>query len=454
MRPGVAKDYTISKDRTIYTFHLRHNVRWSDGRPVTSRDFLFAYKRLLDPSSGSRAAEYFFIIKGAKDYALGKIKDFSHVGIQTSDPYTITFKLNAPAPYFLKLLGYAAFMPLPEHIVKKYGKKWIKHLPLVSNGPYIITVYKTQDRLVMQKNPFYWNKNNVHIDRVIFYFLNDPEIAYQWFKAGKIQWMKGTLSASLIRKLRAQNDPMLHIDPYLCTYYLAPNLSEDPIIDKNLRLAIAFAIDRDVFSHLFGGAQESATSFVPSSIKFVTDYQPPKFFKFDIHRARKYLKQYTMMHKDMPILRLITNSGAANPMIAQYVAQQVKKNLGITIAIQIVPWKDLLLKIKKRDFDLARASWCADFPDPINFLAIFTSHSPNNYTGWSDSKYDKMINQAIITRDLSERNGIMQKAEQYLLENGVVIPLYFYTRVYLLDPKVKGFKPNLMDRHPIMYLNY
>lgn len=456
MRPGVAARYEVTDQGRKYTFFLRHNAVWSNGSPVTTADFIYAYKRLLDPASGARGTELFYIIKGAKAYSNGSLKAFSGVGIHAEGPYKLVFNLRAPAPYFLRLLGYASFAPIPRHVVKKWGKDWIRPGHIVSNGPYSLVSYNPDDSMVLLKNSRYWNQRSVRINRAVFYFIRDSEIAYQWFRAGKIQWMKGSLSASMIRQLRSQKDPQLHIDPYLCTYYLVPNLEHGPLADHELRQAISMAIDRQGFGELFGGSQEGATHFVPTVISRVNGYVPPgSIARFDPKKARQLYDDFLRRSNNkIPEIVLLFNAEGANKMAAQYVAGQLRENLNLKIRLEVADWKSLISRIEHRNFVLARASWCADYPDPLNFLSILMTGSPNNYPGYNNPAYDKLLDKAILEPDQQKRNRIFQKAETMMLNDVAVIPLFFYNRIYMLSSKVKGFMPNIMDRHPIQYLHY
>lgn len=455
MRPGVAARYTVTRDGLRYTFFLRHDAKWSDGSRVTSADFIFAYKRLLSPRSGAPQTEMFYIIKGAHDYNTGKTKIFDKVGIRADGPYKLIFDLRAPAPYFPRMLGYAAFAPLPRKIVSKWGRQWTRPVHIVTNGPYMLKTYRPQDRIMLQKSPWYWNKDKVHMDRVVFYFINDPQLAYQWFRSGRIQWMKGSLSASMIHKLRRDKDPQLHIDPYLCTYYLAPNLTKGPLQDAGLRRAISMAIDRSGFATIFGGSQEGARHFVPTAIRMVSGYTPPSdLMRFDPVAARRLYDNYLKRKGKQPQITLLFNTGGPNAMAAQYVAQQIKRHLNLKIKLEVTDWKTLISRVRHRDFILARASWCADYPDPQNFLAILESDSPNNYPAYKNPAYDQLVQKAILTADAGQRNRLFQQAEAIMLKDTAVIPLFFYNRIYMLSRKVHGFMPNIMDRHPIMYLYY
>jgi len=454
MRPGVAVRYKVSKNGHRYTFFLRHDAKWSDGIPVTSADFIYAYKRLLNPVSGARGTELFDIIKGASEYSNGQSKDFSTVGIHANGPYELEFNLRAPAPYFLRLLGYASFAPIPRKTVKKWRTEWIRPEHIVSNGPYILENYRHLDSAVLKKNQEYWNHKSVFIQKSVFYFIRDSQVAYQWFRAGKIQWMKGSLSASMIRQLRAQKDPQLHIDPYLCTYYMAPNMTQGPLADRDLRRAISMAIDRQGFGELFGGSQEGATHFVPTAIKRVNNYVSPSIAVFDPKKARTLYDDYLRTKKNSPDIALLFNVGGANKMVAQYVADQIFKNIRLKTRLEVADWKSLNSRMEHRDFVLARASWCADYPDPMNFLGILKKDSPNNYPAYNNPVYDSLLNKAMLESNQNKRNRLFYKAETIMLNDAAVIPLFFYNRIYMLSSKVKGFIPNIMDRHPIQYLHY
>jgi oligopeptide transport system substrate-binding protein len=449
MRSGVAERWESTPGGLEWVFHIRPDARWSDGRHVTSGDFLYAWKRALEPETGARLASHLFVIEGAEAFHRGSIA-FEDVGVSAPDDRTLKLRLRLPVPWFANLLATPPFFPLRRDVIDTHGTRWTRPGNLVGNGPFVLGEFRPGDRAVLERNPNWWNASKVALDGVVFHFLASQNLAYEWFRAGKIQWLKSSLSRDHIPLLRRTMPPEFRVDPMLCTGYVTLRVERPPLDDIRLRKALALSVDRErLVREVLMGGQAVARSFVPPSIRDETGYSPPVGVDFDPGRARELLKEFRRDKGDPPVLSYVFNTGEANRIIAEFLQGQWREHLGLEVRVEATEWKTLLARVRSGDYMMARASWCADVVDPGNFLDIMGGSSPNNYPGFSDPGYDELLARAAATPESDSRAAILNQAEARMLESMPVVPLYHFTRIYLLDPKVTGFKPHLLDFHPL-----
>lgn len=448
-RPAVAERYEVSEDGRRYVFHLRPNARWSDGKAVVAGDFLYSWRRALDPSTGSRNAFLFYVIEGAQDFHEGRVGP-EGLSVQAPDDSTLIVRLRTPAPYFPYLLTYPAFAPLRRDVVEAYGPSWALPGRLVGNGAFVLEDYKAKVGITVRKNPYYWNAQEVGIEGVDFAFFDVGRGAYDWFVLGRVDWLKGTLSRDEIIKARVEVPQALHTDDVLCTYYVVLNVRSGALQDERLRKALDLAIDKErLVTEVLMGGQSPARSFVPTAIQAVTGYRPPLTENFDPALARSLLAQVEAERGPPKGLVWLYNNSDVHRLIGEFLQAQWRRNLGLDVALEAVEWKVLLERVQRGDYVMARASWCADYPDEGNFIEVFHSHNPSNYAGFSDPEVDSLVERARNEKDKEIRSKTYQSAERRILEARPIIPLYHYTRVYLLNPKVRGFEPNILDVHPL-----
>lgn len=445
-RLGTASSYEANG--LVYLFHLREDARWSDGVPITADDFVYSWRRLVNPESGSRASALADVIEGAQEIRSGKMP-VDALGVRAIEPHTLEVRLAWPAPYFLSLMTYPAFAPLRKDKIEENGDGWTRPERMVSNGAFRLVDYRPKVAVVIEKNPYYWNAATVSLERVEFLFMEDQRTAWEWYRAGKLDWLKSTLPREVMAEARNMLGHFF-VDPVLCTYYVVLRLDQAPLQDLRVRRALSLAIDRErLVAEVLMGGQVPASSLVPPVISSVVQYEPPKGAKFDPVEARELLRQAHFSEAALEGLVWFYNQSGVHKMIGEFLQEQWREHLGLEVALQAVEWKTLLDRLYRGKFWMARASWCADVADPANFLEVFRSNGPSNYAGLSDEEYDRLLNEARGRVSSDERMSLLRKAEARLLELAPIIPLYHYTRIYLLNPRVKGFEPNLLDVHPL-----
>jgi len=455
--PGVAEKWEVSEDGKVYTFQIRENAKWSNGDPVTSTDFAESYKRILTPALASKYAYMLFVMKGAEDYSTGKLKDFSKVGVKVINKQTLQIKLNAPTPYFLSLLNHYTWFPVHISTVKKYdgltkrGSGWTKPENFVGNGAFNLKSWTLGRKLVVEKSPTYWDAKSTKLDEIHFFAIELETTQENAFRAGQLHNIYN-LHIDKVATYKKEHADELRIKPHLASYFYRFNVNKKPCDDVRIRQALTMAIDREsIVKNVTKGEQMASTFFTPPG---VGGYTARARFKEDVGEAQKLLAQAGYPNGEgFPSLELLYNTTEGHRIIAEAIQQMWKKNLNINVTLQNQEWKVYLDRQRQMDYQISRAGWTGDYPDPNTFLDMWTSWSQQNQTGWSDTKYDALIRKAAITKDPDARLEVFQEAEEILMDQLPIIPIYIYTRVYALHPAVKNWHANVLDHHPWKHID-
>ena len=455
--PGVAEKWEVSEDGKVYTFQIRENAKWSNGDPVTSTDFAESYKRILTPALASKYAYMLFVMEGAEDYSTGELKDFSKVGVKVINKQTLQIKLNAPTPYFLSLLNHYTWFPVHISTVKKYdgltkrGSGWTKPENFVGNGAFNLKSWTLGRKLVVEKSPTYWDAKSTKLDEIHFFAIELETTQENAFRAGQLHNIYN-LHIDKVATYKKEHADELRIKPHLASYFYRFNVNKKPCDDVRIRQALTMAIDREsIVKNVTKGEQMASTFFTPPG---VGGYTARARFKEDVGEAQKLLAQAGYPNGEgFPSLELLYNTTEGHRIIAEAIQQMWKKNLNINVTLQNQEWKVYLDRQRQMDYQISRAGWTGDYPDPNTFLDMWTSWSQQNQTGWSDTKYDALIRKAAITKDPGARLEVFQEAEEILMDQLPIIPIYIYTRVYALHPAVKNWHANVLDHHPWKHID-
>ena len=455
--PGVAEKWEVSEDGKVYTFQIRENAKWSNGDQVTSTDFAESYKRILTPALASKYAYMLFVMEGAEDYSTGKLKNFSKVGVKVIDKQTLQIKLNAPTPYFLSLLNHYTWFPVHISTVKKYdgltkrGSGWTKPENFVGNGAFNLKSWTLGRKLVVEKSPTYWDAKSTKLDEIHFFAIELETTQENAFRAGQLHNIYN-LHIDKVATYKKEHADELRIKPHLASYFYRFNVNKKPCDDVRIRQALTMAIDREsIVKNVTKGEQMASTFFTPPG---VGGYTARARFKEDVGEAQKLLAQAGYPNGEgFPSLELLYNTTEGHRIIAEAIQQMWKKNLNINVTLQNQEWKVYLDRQRQMDYQISRAGWTGDYPDPNTFLDMWTSWSQQNQTGWSDTKYDALIRKAAITKDPDARLEVFQEAEEILMDQLPIIPIYIYTRVYALHPAVKNWHANVLDHHPWKHID-
>jgi oligopeptide transport system substrate-binding protein len=454
--PGVAESWDISPDGKLYTFHLRKNAKWSNGDPVTAHDFLESFKRILTPSLAAEYSYMHFVVKNAQAYNEGKIADFDQCGYKALDDYTLQITLENATPYFLSLLLHHSWFPVHLPTIRKYGdpyqrgSKWTRAGRFVGNGAFVLAKWRVNDVIVVKKSPTYWDRDRLRLNEIHFLPIESDETEEHAFRAGQLH-ITETLPLTKIDFYKKNYPDLLHIEPYLGTYFYRLNVTKPPLNDKRVRRALALTIDREsLVENVLRGGQLPAFCLTPAG---TAGYTCRTQLHEDIAEAKRLLAEAGYPDgKNFPPIELLYNTLESHRIIAETIQQMWKKNLGIEVQLVNEEWKVYLDSQRTLNYQVCRASWIGDYADPNSFLDMWLTGGGNNETGWSNPEYDRLIAEAARTTDPQQRLDVFQKAEAILLDELPMIPIYFYTHVYAGRPEVKGWYPTILDNHPYKYV--
>jgi oligopeptide transport system substrate-binding protein len=447
--PGIAESWTISKDGKTYVFKIRKNATWSNGDPLTAKDFVYGWQRILSPALGAEYAYMLFYIEGAEEFNKGTLKDFSKVGVKATDDHTLEVKLKASTPFFITLLVHHCAYPVHQATIEKHGKMdtrgtpWTKPENIVSNGPFILKTWDMNKVVSVVKNPKYWDAANVKLNGVNFYPTESQQTEERMFRSGELH-TTNEMPLNKIDVYKKEHPEFYQNHPYLGTYFYRYNTTKKPLNDVRVRKALAMAVDRTaIVEKVTKGGQIPAYHFTPPG---VAGYTPRAKFEYNPEAARKLLAEAGYPNgKDLGKIEILYNSSENHKVIAEAIQQMLKKELNAEITLANQDWKVYLDSQKSMNYQIARAGWIGDYPDPNTFLDMLVTNGGNNNTGWSNKEFDRLIAQAANTSDAAARLEVFQKAEQILIDEMPVMPIYIYTRVYLKHPSVKGWDENVMD---------
>lgn len=450
--PGVAESWEVSGDGLTYTFHLRASARWSDGTPVTATDFLGSWRRVLTPSLGAENASLLYIVQGAQSFHQGRVTDFAQVGFAAPDARTVRITLEHPAAYFLSLLQHWVWWPVNLGALQKTGplmqrgNPWARPGTFVGNGPFTLKEWQPGQRIVVGKSATYWDAAQVRLAGICFYPLEDVNAEERAFRAGQLH-ITEALPVAKIDAYRHDSPGLLRIDPYLGTYFYRINVTRPFLNAAKVRQALSLAVDRSALvEKVLRGGQQPATTFTPPGL---ADYAPPAGAGTDFTRARQLLADAGYPGgQGAPVIELLFNTSENHRVVAEAVQEMWRRELHLQVNLVNMENKSVLEARRTGAFQLLRSNWIADYADPVSFLSVWRGDSGNNYTGWSNPDYDGLLFQAARTPDPAARNALFQKAETLLLADAPLIPVYYYTHVFAIQPSVQGWHPTLLDHHP------
>ncbi len=560
MRPatqGMAESYSVSEDGTVYTFHIRQNVLWSNGDPFTAHDMEWSWMRMLHPETASEYVYQLYYVKGADRYNKGELStgdrveielanranaqqlfprgtirrgvlskigywnpdtkiitdtapesgiswtkvffvdvfpekngqvrwdatpramayvmhnaskgnlpemidgrpvetcrhvlvDFkSSVGILAIDDQTFRVQLKSRTTYFPDLVAFYPLYPVHRPTIEKYGSPgWTKPGNLVCNGPFLLQFRRIRDRLRMIKNARYWNANHVELNSIDALSVQSETTSLNMYVNGQIDWST-TVPNMVIPDLRKRDD--FKSAPMLTTYFYRFNVNRKPLDQVRVRRALNMAIDKKkIVEQVTKAGNVPARSFVPPGID---NYNSARGDIFDVSKARQLLAEAGFPGgRNFPAIRILFNTSDMHKDIAQVIQQDWKEHLGVNVQLENYEWRTFLATLSQKDYEVARSGWIGDYPDPNTFLDMFVTDGANNQTNWSNARYDDLIEQAKFEPDYQKRLGLLTEAEQILMDEQPIIPIYFYVSKNLVQPHVLGFSSNVQDVHPLHIL--
>ena len=441
--PAMAKSYDLSDDKKTYTFHLRDGIKWSNGDPVTAEDFETAWKWVLNPDTAKADYAYqLYPIKGAQAAKEGK-GSLDDVGVKAKDDKTLVVELENPTPYFLDLTAFYTYMPVNHKVADKEGK-WSENLTdkYVTNGPFLMEKWSHKSKIVLKKNPEYWDAKTVKLETINLSMVDNENTELQMFQNGELDWAGKPLSQLPLSAIDTlKNDPQYQSIPFTGIYYYVFNVKEKPMNNVNIRKALALSIDRKTLvDNVTKGGQLPAKALVPSTI---WEENKEGYFKDnDVAEAKKYLKKGLdeLGLKELPTIKIKFNTSENHSAIAQAVQDMWKKNLGVNVELGNEEWNVYLDTLRESDFQIGRMGWVADFNDAINFLEIYEHVGGNNYTNWHNDEYSNLLDKARKEADQTKRNDELRKAEKIFMDEMPVAPIYFDSNPFVKKDYVKNIE--------------
>lgn len=449
--PGMAEKWETSEDGITWTFYLKDGMKWSDGEPVTAHDFEYAWKYVLKPETAADYAYQMYYLSNGQQYNEGTATE-DQVGVKALDDLTLEVTLAAATPFFLDLTTHYTYYPISKK-VQEANPKWAEEAEsYVSNGPFKLTEWNHKESMKLEKNDNYYDSENIHLDEINFVMIEDENTAWQMYQTGELD-LAYPLPADVTGQLIKSDDSEFYNGNELAVYYYNFNTDKKPFNNVKVRKALAMTIDRKVITeNVAQGGQVPAYSVVPTGIPEGSgDFaeNTGELFKEDIEEAKKLLAEGLAEEgmTEVPQFTILYNTLDAHKKIAEAIQEMWRKNLDVNVTLENVEFQVKLDREKAGDFEISRAGWVGDYVDPMTFLELWVADGAYNDANWSNADYDKYIQDGRTNMDEAKRMESMHKAEEVLIEEMPIMPIYFYSKPYALKEYVTGvYAPS--NRYP------
>jgi len=448
--PGTAESWDVSPNGLTWTFTLRADAAWSNGDPVTATDFVAGFRRTVDPATASTYAQVLFPVKNAGAVNRGDLPPEA-LGVSAPDGRTFVVELAAPTPYFLSLLTHSATYPLHRASFAVHGEDFVRAGNMVSNGAYALDEWAVNSFVRLRRNPYYHGAENVQIDTVYYYPIEEHSAELQRYRAGELDFTQ-SVPNNQYDWIQANLGDELHVTPYLSTYFFVLDLTERPFDDARVRQALAMAVDRQTLvEKVLGGGQQGAWGLVPPG---VDNYASAEYEWRDWPEERRLAEARRLYREagysaDNPLeARILYNTSDNHRKIAVAVQEMIRSALGADITVVNQEFKVMLETRKEPSrWEILRYGWTGDYNDPYTFLEIFRSDSPQNPAWYANPEFDRLLENASEEVDMGRRARLLRDAEQLLINDYPVIFAYFYVARHLVKPWVRGYRANIMDHN-------
>ena len=450
---GIAKSHTVSEGGRVWEYTLRDGLKWSDGVPLTSEDVVWSLHRLMLPETASRYSQFFFSVKNGRAVTAGDAPPES-LGISAPGAKTVRFELINPDPLFPQALNSFSATPSPRHKVEELGTGWTRAGQFVSNGAYTLEEWVPGTRLTLKKNPNFYDADNVTIDKVNFFPTQNLNTVFNRFRAGELDAILN-FPPEQMEWIRENMAEELRIAPTLGIYYFLINVNKPPFDDLRVRKALALAFDKDsLIDRLLNTGVIPAYSFVS-----------PVVDEYEVAKAS--IANRTMPDRIAEAKQLMADAGYGpdNPLTFELAYDTLEENRKIAVAMKSMwsaigvnadlmdtEFRNLNRKARTRDYDIMRWAWFSPFNDAAGYLNLMRSRDPSNYIGFSNAEYDSIMAEVGTISDLTQRNALMHRAEQILMEDYVMLPVYHYVSRRLVKTYVDGWNANARNTYMARYL--
>ncbi|GAB4073195.1 dipeptide ABC transporter substrate-binding protein DppE [Barrientosiimonas marina] len=448
-QPGMAEDWDVSDDGKTYTFHLRDDANWSNGDPVTAGDFAYAWRKLLDPETGSSAAFLGYFIEGGEAYNAGD-GSAEDVAVKAVDEKTFEVTLKSPTGFFLHIVSNPAFFPVNQEVAENNPEWHTEADSFVANGPFELESWTHDKEMILTRNTEYWDSDTVKLDEVNWVMVDDVNTEYQMYESGELDV---TEIPSEMAEQRIDGDDVV-IDDQAGVYFYRFNLGEEPFQNQKIRKAFALSVNQDdIVNYVTKNKEKAANAFVSPGFTSPSgdDFRDVNgdLVNFDPEKAKQLLEEGMEEegYDELPPVTLTYNTDEQHKAIAETMQNMFSENLGIDVELANTEWNVFLEDQKELNLQFSRSSFLFDYGDPINFLESFITDSTMNRTDWSNEEYDELIAQAKQESDEEKRWELMYDAEEMLAEAMPIFPIHYYNHVFIHKEGVDN-----IVRHPVGYL--
>ncbi|MDY0926692.1 ABC transporter substrate-binding protein [Enterobacter sp. CFBP8995] len=441
--PGVAKQWKSEEGR-IWTFTLRDDARWSNGQPVTAQDFVYSWQRLADPKTASPYASYLQAAHVANVDAIlsGKAAP-AELGVKALDDRHLQVTLSEPVPYFVAMLAHSAMKPVYRPAIEQWGEQWTQPQHYVGNGAFTLSDWVVNEKIVVKRNPQYWDNAHTAIEEGVFLPLSSENSDINRYRSGGTDMTNSAVPPELFKKLQQDLGDEVKISPLLCTFYYEINNKKAPFDDARVRAALKLTLDRDIIAQkIMDQGQIPAYGLTPPFTHGIT-LSPPAWAQqtqSERNASAKQLLADAGFNQQNPLrFTLLYNTSEQNKRQAIAAASMWQKNLGAVVTLQNQEWKTLLETRHQAQYDVVRATWCADYNEPSTFLNMLLSGSSINTAFYQSPAFDQLMKQTLTTSDEAKRAALYQQAEAQLDKDSPIVPVYYRVSVRLVKPWVGGF---------------
>lgn len=441
--PGVAQQWQ-SKEGRIWTFTLRDNARWSNGQPVTAQDFVYSWQRLADPKTASPYASYLQAAHVANVDAIlsGKAAP-AELGVKALDDRHLQVTLSEPVPYFVAMLAHSAMKPVYRPAIEQWGEQWTQPQHYVGNGAFTLSEWVVNEKIVVKRNPQYWDNAHTVMEEGVFLPLSSENSDINRYRSGGTDMTNSVVPPEMFKKLQQDLGDEVKISPLLCTFYYEINNKKAPFDDARVRAALKLTLDRDIIAQkIMGQGQIPAYGLTPPFTHGIT-LSPPAWAQqtqSERNASAKQLLADAGFNQQNPLrFTLLYNTSEQNKRQAIAAASMWQKNLGAVVTLQNQEWKTLLETRHQAQYDVVRATWCADYNEPSTFLNMLLSGSSINTAFYHSPAFDQLMQQTLTSADEAKRASLYQQAEAQLDKDSPIVPVYYRVSVRLVKPWVGGF---------------
>ncbi|MDE1987617.1 MAG: peptide ABC transporter substrate-binding protein [Alphaproteobacteria bacterium] len=454
--PGAAESYSVSSDGLVYTFKIRDH-KWSDGTPVTAHDFVYSLRRIANPKTAAQYVPILYPIRNMQQAAEGSVSP-NEIGARAIDDKTLELSFIYQVPYLMQLAMHETMMPIPAHVVEQYGDDWVQPGRMVTNGPYVLKEWIANDHIHLVKNPHFYAQDTVAIENVYYYPTQDQSAAIKRFRGGEFDLLTDSIPPQQISWLRRIMPRELRLSPYLLTQYVQFNYKQKPFDDLRVRRALSLAIDREIIcQNVMRGGETAAYSLVPP---YLPDYpEGPRLHFKSIPAAERAAKARWLLSEagygpNNPLRFDFSTSNTTEAKIVALALQEMWREVGCEV--RIVP-SDSQLEydlLRKQQFSVAWVGWIADYSDAKDYLFLFQSSTRDlNYGTYVNPQYDALVEKSDYMKNPRERTAILMQAEQLLLDDVAIAPVFFGVTRNLVSLQVKGWVDNPTNFHRSRWLS-